>query len=448
VNQNLTISVDSSVTAQTYALKVRATAGSITQEADLSLTVNSPDTGQVIVSVRDPEGNGYTGYFSEPGSSSWQTVSFDNGQGTFNVVGSSYGVAIVCGSGLRNIAIGFFRKDETNRPAFTCSGFGAHPPNPNAYIDIDASQIASAAGIAVGDEVLVNDSHLPAILDENFRARVSYNRATNNPVDLVTVIRSPGYTGAAKAVKIVRNVTESAASVNFSNSDLTNPITTTLVNQPPSFDIFVTYGIVTSNKTGSGGIRISNTSYFPVTEFQAGDVYASFAEAFTSNYFTGGDGERVVSFKAHSYPVTTVEFPSPWSSGALTITATPLPVVSGLSYPKAIAYGIGYYFTNQANRGSLSVLVSSGFLSGSTSFSFGDLSTLLDSVGYTLPSAGEQVSIEVAAITSTMGLEKSVEFVFAFGSPYIVSYVSSSLDIQFVNARKNYVVDHSSLVFP
>ncbi|WP_241374327.1 hypothetical protein [Thermus arciformis] len=59
VNQTLTLAVASSVNPGTYALKVRGTSGSLTQEVNLTLTVTAPPKG-LRPSLLGRSGNAYT----------------------------------------------------------------------------------------------------------------------------------------------------------------------------------------------------------------------------------------------------------------------------------------------------------------------------------------------------------------------------------------------------
>ena len=450
VTQNLTLTVGSSVATGPYALQVRGSSGSLTQQVGLSLTVSAPGGGggspsQVTVKVLDPSGSGYTGYYQDSNQNTWQPLNFTNSQATFNVSGSRYGVAVVCGSsesaGSTQFVLATVR--ESNLATVSCYAYGAPSAGPTITVTVDASQIASV--VAPGDEVLVNDSYPPSTLNSALKSIVSYQKSTSGAVDLAVQIRQANR-GPTKAVKVVRNVTSSNPTITFVPSDLTNAQSVALTNPPPaSFSQYVGYGYITASNTGIADLRVSNNSYLPVAGFQSGDRYISFTEAVQGDYFTDGDGQRAITFKGYTTPPTSVAFATPWSTGALSSNAAGLPQISGLSYPGAIAYGVSY--STPSGR-SLSVLVSSGYLAGATSFDLASLSPLLNSVGYTIPSSGTNAVVEVSALVSPMGLRRSLEFISFFGTPTSLPLFTSDLDIQLVNVNKKYVVGGGTVSFP
>lgn len=402
----------------------------------------SGSPSQVTVKVLDPSGSGYTGYYQDSNQNNWQPLNFTNNQATFNVSGSRYGVAVVC-SGSGPIDFVLATVSESNLATLSCPGYSAPPAGPTITVTVDASQIASV--VAPGDEVIVNDSYPPSTLNSALKSIVSYQKSASGAVDLAVQIRQANR-GPTKAVKVVRNVTSSNPTITFVPSDLTNAQSVALTNPPPaSFSQYVGYGYITASNTGIADLRVSNNSYLPVAGFQSGDRYISFTEAVQGDYFTDGDGQRAITFKGYTTPPTSVAFATPWSTGALSSNAAGLPQISGLSYPGAIAYGVSY--STPSGR-SLSVLVSSGYLAGATSFDLASLSPLLNSVGYTAPSSGTNAVVEVSALVSPMGLRRSLEFISFFGTPTSLPLFTSDLDIQLVNVNKKYVVGGGAVSFP
>jgi len=454
VTQNLTLTVGSSVATGTYTLLVRGSSGSLTQQVGLSLTVSAPGGGggspsQVTVQVSDPSGNGYTGYYQDSNQNNWQPLNFTNNQATFNVSGSRYGVAVVCGSGsTESTQVVLATVSESNLATLSCPSNSAPPAGPTITVTVDASQIASV--VAPGDEVIVNGSS-SSTLNSSLESTVSYQESTSGPVDLVVQIQQPNG-GPTEAVKVVRNVTSSNPTITFTPSDLTNAQSVTLTNPPPaSFSQYVDYEYITASNTGIADLTVSNSSYLPVAGFQSGDRYISFTEATQGNY-SAGDGQQDITFEGYATAPTSVAFATPWSTGALSSNSAGLPQISGLSYPGAIAYEVDYF---PPSGQFLSVLVSSGYLAGATSFDLASLSTLLNSTGYTVPPNGTNVDVAVSALVSPMGLQQSLEFLnFLYTDPNPFPpfppspLLTSDLDIQLANATTQYIVGGGAVSFP
>jgi len=447
VTQNLTLTVGSSVATGTYTLLVRGSSGSLTQQVGLSLTVSAPGGGggspsQVTVQVLDPSGNGYTGYYQDSNQNNWQPLNFTNNQATFNVSGSRYGVAVVCGSGsTESTQVVLATVSESNLATLSCPSNSAPPAGPTITVTVDASQIASV--VAPGDEVIVNGSS-SSTLNSSLESTVSYQESTSGPVDLVVQIQQPNG-GPTEAVKVVRNVTSSNPTITFTPSDLTNPQSVTLTNPPPaSFSQYVDYEYITASNTGIADLTVSNSSYLPVAGFQSGDRYISFTEATQGNY-SAGDGQQDITFEGYATAPTSVAFATPWSTGALSSNSAGLPQISGLSYPGAIAYEVDYF---PPSGQFLSVLVSSGYLAGATSFDLASLSTLLNSTGYTVPPNGTNVDVEVSALVSPMGLQRSLEFLGFFDNSTLLPLYTSDLDIQLASATTQYIVGGGAVSFP
>lgn len=453
VTQKLTLTVGSSVATGPYTLLVRGSSGSLTQQVGLSLTVSAPGGGggspsQVTVQVLDLSGNGYTGYYQESNQNNWQPLNFTNNQATFNVSGSRYGVAVVCGSGsTESTQVVLATVSESNLDTLSCPGNSAPPAGPTITVTVDASQIASV--VAPGDEVIVNGSS-SSTLNSALESTVSYQESTSGPVDLVVQIRQANG-GPTEAVKVVRNVTSSNPTITFTPSDLTNPQSVTLTNPPPaSFSQYVDYEYITASNTGIADLTISNSSYLPVAGFQSGDRYISFTQA--TQEYSSGDSQQDITFEGYATAPTSVAFATPWSTGALSSNSAGLPQISGLSYPGAIAYAVDY-FPPQGQ--SLGVLVSSGYLAGATSFDLASLSPLLNSTGYTVPPNGTNVDVVASALVSPMGLQRSLEFL-SFLNPIPLPppplppspLFTSDLDIQLASASTQYIVGGGAVSFP
>jgi hypothetical protein len=128
VTQNLTLTVGSSVAPNTYALQVKGTSGSITQQASLSLTVSAPGGGGGnTVTVRQTDSGPLLGAYYRVGSGSWQTLSFSNGQATFTATGD-YEVAVRCESGPNVLTGVYLFKASTSQAStlpFACTSSGS-----------------------------------------------------------------------------------------------------------------------------------------------------------------------------------------------------------------------------------------------------------------------------------------------------------------------------------
>jgi len=92
VTQDLTVGVDSSVTAGTYRLQVKATRGGLVRTAPLDLTVT--EGAGTAVTVRQ-QGNGSSLVYYRVEGGGWHPLTLSGGQGTFTATGE-YEVAARC----------------------------------------------------------------------------------------------------------------------------------------------------------------------------------------------------------------------------------------------------------------------------------------------------------------------------------------------------------------
>jgi hypothetical protein len=160
VTRNLTVSVGSGVATGTYNLQVRATSGSLTKTAGLSLTVTaSGGGGSSTITVRQLDTAPLVGAYYRTGGGSWQALSFTGGEATFTASGD-YEVAVRCqGSQGGNAAgVQLFKASPalTRTVVFACGGGGSGGGRKRFEVNLPAS--IGGTPVQAGDFVFVGES--------------------------------------------------------------------------------------------------------------------------------------------------------------------------------------------------------------------------------------------------------------------------------------------------
>ncbi|MDM7325417.1 MAG: hypothetical protein P3W93_010670 [Thermus sp.] len=444
MTQALTLAVGQGVATGTYALRVKATGGSLTKTADLTLTVTAaPAVSQVTLTVQDPGNVGYTLAY-QVGSGNWTalTHSADNTY-TLNLTSDDkYGVAVFCGA--RVLKIIQATATEVPNPRVTCSNPSSSPRYVSYTLNLDLSQTGAQQGDMVsvfvdsppGQSEIIND---PGNTSVNLRVPEGtydllvavYRNDPNNPNN---------YPISAEVLKNI-TLSEGGSSSHTLGAPLgTNTVT---VNNVPSGLFRGGYVLFTNNNNvplGFIGFDQSNTiTYRQVRGFGPGDKYllVFFAQDDPSNpnprvqcqyikVFSGGD--------------VNLSLPNPWSPGSLTITDAPHPTVQGLNRTEAGLRAYAFTFGRYNDwRFRFNVVVTKGWLGTATSYTVPDLSGLLN---YTPFANGDYVQASVYAAFSPTALTPEEVWLT---DP---SVLTDSTDISFAIVNGSYTVGGGSIQLP
>lgn len=308
-----------------------------------------PPSSSITLTVVNDGSGGYTAAY-QVGTGTW-TAFTPNGTHTytFNLSGNSkYGVAVKCNTppGGKTVYVIQATNAELANPKITCS-----LPTPSTVTYTLTVNVTHVPNIASGDGVYVSGQGFffggtVSQSGGNYTATINFSAqpGTQDLVLSVVDATSPNPLNF-KAAKVLRNVSISSggsSNYTFVSGDAL-PIANASMTLPAGLSPVVSeiYYVSGDNK-GQGmvghasGAATANFPYRPVSGFASGDRYVGWARGSDPSQTL----ERILGFTGG--PIT-LNLPSPWPAGSLTVSNQAHPTVSGLNYlnPDLKAYMIG-----------------------------------------------------------------------------------------------------------
>lgn len=434
VTQTLTVRVAGSTPAGTYSLKVRAQGGSITKEADLSLTVRAATpTENVTLLLRDPEGRHVATYY-RVGSGSWQELTFQNNQATFPAQGAvEYEVATRCQGGGNIADLQFFKAStsQTRQVNVTCShGQGQGGQRTNVTFNVQLPSQIGGVSVQDGDVVVVHGADGTV---SSLTATVTAWLPEGQQQVLVALFRVGSQGLQPIGGKLVSANITSGATVSVNNQGWVAMSPRTISATLPSG--FVGYGIVYFFKDGmkdAPPVGVYNPTQPGFDRYGVlsgvGGVYLGYFMAQDS-----GSNHQLIVLKDTGGNDWTVSLPQPWAPNQFNPSGTSFT----FSYPNAQAFTLNLYgLAEEQGTGNplrVSVLVYAG--GNTTSYTLPSLETQL---GYTYRT-GTSVSYNLGAVLR--GVDSPI-FDALFGSSELPlsEALLRNTDLAFASMSGNYTV--------
>ena len=334
VTQALTVSVAGSVAPGAYNLRLRATSGNLTREADLTVTVSAPGGGggggggSTTITVRQLDTAPLVGAYYRTGGGSWQALTFTGGQATFTASGD-YEVAVRCqGGGLADVQLFKATPAQTRTVVFACGGGGSGGGVQKRF---DVTLPASIGGVSIqaGDFVVVGQAGEPYTGSNPVTVNSSLPDGRQDV--LLTVLRpvgSPPTSVTPIGYKLV-------------NLDLTGPGPFTV--NATGWQPFSAVRTITLNPPSGFSAAPPVVFFFKdgmkVPTIVGGlDQYGILA---TSGKYLGnaqaqssGGQDRLFALKETGGANWNVSFPNPWAAGQFSVSGDALT----FNHPQAQAY--------------------------------------------------------------------------------------------------------------
>ncbi len=365
-----------------------------------------PPPDSITLTVEDPMGRfGAAAY--QVGTGSWQTLTMtrsgDNWTGTFSMSSQTkYGVAVRCNDGSGGVKVIVIQATSTElaNPKVVCSSTA--PPSPVSFtVNVSISGIT----VSSGDRVCVNDSNCsPPLGASASSATINANLEPGTRDLLVALKDSSGLVKVAKVVRGVNVTSGGSTSVSLGSSDQLSPVSFT-VPSVPGYTSIAFVGYLSANGTATGLVNASSNSYRPVSGFGSGDLYLA-------TILASGPNAMLMSLQFFNSGAPSLAFPTPWSSGSLTVTQTAHPTVTGLTRSDADLQGYAISLTKFAQLYYTAIL-SKAWLGTANSYTLPDLSSQL---GYTPLSNGTNASFSVAALLSNKAFNTNPSALAAFAA--------------------------------
>ncbi|MCS7219570.1 MAG: hypothetical protein NZ846_11500 [Thermus sp.] len=426
VTQALTISVAGTVQPGNYPLKVRATGGNISREADLSLTVDQAPA-LVLVTLRDTYST-LQGAYYRVGFGAWTALSFQSGQASFPAQGNvDYEVALRCGDSLQ-----FFKAStaQTRTASFVCSS-GPGPQSVTVNFTVQVPSQIGGRPVADGDLVVVSSLNISAQPISNGQATLQVQLPPGNQKVLVSVFRVDTSGGSpqlepigGKLVDV--NVPQSGGSLTVNNQGYAAFAVRNISATLPSgfsgnvFVLFFKDGMKSFGVAGGFG----KYGVLP----GAGGVYLG-------NFFAQKDdySETLGVLKDTGGADWNVDIPSPWPQNGFSASGTTFT----LAYPNAQAYGLELTgLARDAQTGDPLRVRAFLYPSGSaTTFTLPDLRAQL---GYSLAPSGSNVGYN--AFATVRGAGSPAEILFEVSNPELTESLLRNLDFAFATKRGSYTL--------